>query len=83
MATSTYDYEDVDKGPELTATILVLFFVATIPFVLRLYTRLSTRLRTYGTDDTLLVGAWVYVPSPLTNLMEYWSTVLTDGGCRS
>lgn len=60
MATSTYLYDEhADKGPELIATILVLFFVATVPVVLRIFTRLSTSPRTCGIDDTLLVGAWV------------------------
>lgn len=59
MATTTHAIEDVDKGPQLVAVVLVLLFLSTIPVVLRIYARLSTRPRTYGIDDTFLIASWV------------------------
>lgn len=56
---STHNSEYADQGPKIIAVTLVLFVSATIPVVLRLYLRLSTKPRTYGADDTLIVGAWV------------------------
>ena len=54
-------YANADRGPAVVSVSFVFLALSAIIIALRLYTRLAI-VRSAGTEDVLIAGAWVRIP---------------------